>query len=143
MLGDARLTMAREPAHSYDLIQVDAFSADNIPTHLLTTQAMQVYFQALKPDGILMLHLTNRNLSLEAPAAATVKAIGATALMQDYVPPPGTASMVAAPSKVMLISKSPSTLAAFAQDPRWRPARDNGVHAWSDDYTNILGALVD
>jgi hypothetical protein len=68
MLGDARVTVAREPAHSYDLIEVDAFSADNIPTHLLTTQAMQIYFQALKPDGILMLHLTNRNLRLEPPA---------------------------------------------------------------------------
>ena len=143
MLGDARVTVAREPAHSYDLIEVDAFSADNIPTHLLTTQAMQIYFQALKPDGILMLHLTNRNLRLEPPAAATVQAVGATALMQEYFPPPGTASIVAAPSKVMLISKSPAALEAFAHDPRWRPARDNGVRAWSDDYTNILGALID
>jgi SAM-dependent methyltransferase len=143
ILGDARVTMAREPAHSYDLIQIDAFSADNIPTHLLTTQAMQIYFQLLKPDGILMLHLTNRNLTLEPPAAATVKAIGATALMQEYLPPPGTSAMVTAPSKVMLIAKSPAALAGFAQDPRWRPARDNGVRAWSDDYTNILGALID
>jgi SAM-dependent methyltransferase len=143
VLGDARVTMAREPAHSYDLIQVDAFSADNIPTHLLTTQALQIYFHALKPDGVLMLHLTNRNLRLEPPAAATVKAVGATALMQEYVPPPGTSPMAAAPSKVMLISKSPSALAGFAHDPRWRPARDNGVRAWSDDYTNILGALID
>jgi SAM-dependent methyltransferase len=143
VLGDARLTMAREPAHSFDLIQIDAFSADNIPTHLLTAQAMQIYFNALKPDGILMLHLTNRNLKLEPPAAATAKAIGAIALMQDYVPPPGIAPMVAAPSKVMLIAKSPAALAAFAHDVRWRPARDNGVRAWSDDYTNILGVLID
>jgi predicted O-methyltransferase YrrM len=142
VLGDARVTMAREPAHSYDLIQIDAFSADNIPTHLLTTQALQVYFQALKPDGLLMLHLTNRNLRLEPPAAATVKAFGATALMQDYVLTPGTSPLVAASSKVMLISKSPAGLAAFARDPKWRPARDNGVRPWSDDYTNILAALI-
>jgi len=143
VLGDARLTMAREPAHSFDLIQIDAFSADNIPTHLLTTQAMSVYFDALKPDGILMLHLTNRNLKLEPAAAATAKAIGATALMQDFVPAPGTAPLAAAPSKVMLIARSPEALSAFARDPRWRPARDGGVRAWSDDYTNILGALID
>jgi predicted O-methyltransferase YrrM len=143
VVGDARLTMAREAAHSYDLIQIDAFSADNIPAHLLTVQAMAIYFAALKPDGILMLHLTNRNLKLEPPAAATAKAIGATALMQDFVPAPGTAPLAAAPSKVMLIAKSPEALAVFAHDPRWRPARDNGVRAWSDDYTNILGALID
>ncbi|HXJ03206.1 MAG TPA: fused MFS/spermidine synthase, partial [Micropepsaceae bacterium] len=143
LLGDARLTIAREPAHSYDLIQVDAFSADNIPTHLLTTQALQTYFRALKADGILMLHLTNRNLRLEPAAAATAAAIGATALMQEYRPPEGTPSTVAAPSMVMLISKSSTALAPFTHDSRWRPARDNGVHAWSDDYTNILGALIE
>jgi spermidine synthase len=143
VLGDARLTMAREPAHSYDLVQVDAFSADNIPTHLLTTQALAIYFRALKPDGLLMLHLSNRNLALEAPAAATAKAVGATALMQDFSPTAGTPGIAAAPSQVMILSRSPNALAAFARDPRWRPARDNGVRAWTDDYTNIVGALFD
>jgi spermidine synthase len=143
VLGDARLTLAREPVHSYDLLQVDAFSADNVPTHLLTTEALTIYFHALKPDGILALHLSNRNLALEPPAAAAAKAIGVTALMQEFTPPRGTPAIAAAPSQVMLLSKSPAALAAFAGDPRWRPARDNGVRAWTDGYTNIVGALID
>ncbi len=143
VLGDARLTVAAEPEHSYDLIQIDAFSADNIPTHLLTTEALAIYFRALKPDGILMLHLSNRNLKLEPPAAAAAKEVGATALMQEFAPPPGTPPIVASPSQVMLMSKSPTALAAFARDPRWRPARDEGARAWTDGYTNILGPLID
>ena len=143
VLGDARLTLAREAAHSYDLLQVDAFSSDNVPTHLLTTEALAIYFHALKPDGILALHLSNRNLALEPPAAAAAKAIGVTALMQEFTPPRGTPAIAAAPSQVMLLSKSPAALAAFARDPRWRPARDNGVRAWTDGYTNIVGALID
>jgi hypothetical protein len=140
VLGDGRLTVAQEPPHSYDLIQIDAFTADNIPTHLLTTQALEIYFRA--PDGILMLHLSNRNLSLEPPAAAAAKAVGATALMQEFVPPPGTSAIAAAPSEVMLMSNSTAALAGFAHDPRWRPARDGGVRAWTDGYTNIVGALL-
>lgn len=142
VLGDARLTMEREPAHSYDLVQIDAFSADNIPTHLLTTQAFAIYFRAIKPDGMVMLHLSNRNLALEAPAAATAKAVGATALIQTFVPSKGTTGIAAAPSEVMILAKSPAALAGFIRDARWRPARDNGVRAWTDDYTNIVGPLL-
>jgi len=142
VLGDARLTMAKEPAHALDLLLVDAFSADNIPTHLLTTQAFAVWFHALKPGGLLMLHLSNRNLALEAPAAATAKAVGAVALMQNFAPPKGTPEIAVSASQVMLLAKSPAALATFAHDKRWRPARDDGVRPWTDEYTNIVGPLV-
>ena len=89
-----------------------------------------------------MLHLSNRNLTLEPPAAAAAKAIGAVSLMQDFTPPRGTPAITAAPSQVMLLSQSPEALSEFANDPRWRPARDKGVRAWTDSYTNVVGALI-
>jgi hypothetical protein len=143
VLGDARLTMAREAAGSYDLIHLDAFSSDTVPTHLLTVEALRVYLSTLKPEGVLLLHISNRNLALEAPAAATAKALGAATLMQEFAPPPGTPSVVSAPNQVMLVARTPQALARFAADPRWRPARDKGVRPWTDDYTNIVGAIVD
>ena len=56
--------MANEPPQ-LDLLAVDAFSSDAIPVHLLTREAMAVYFRHLKPDGMLALHISNRYLDLE------------------------------------------------------------------------------
>jgi spermidine synthase len=142
VLGDARLTLAREVPSTYDLLQLDAFSADNVPTHLLTVEAFRLYLRAIKPDGVVLVHLTNRNLALEAPVAAAVRDVGAVALMQEFNPPAGTSPIAAAPTKVMLVAKSRAALADFARDPRWRAARDNGTRAWSDDYTNVIGAML-
>jgi spermidine synthase len=143
VLGDARLTLAREPAARYDLLQLDAFSGDSVPTHLLTVQALAVYFRVLKPDGILIFHITNRNLNLEPALAATAKRAGLATLMQDFVPPSGTPGIKAAPTQAMLMARNAAVLDAFARDKRWRRARDNGSRAWTDDYINIVAAIAD
>jgi len=91
----------------------------------------------------MLVHLTNRNLALEAPVAATVKEAGAVALMQEFQPPKGTPAIAASPSQVMLVAKSRAALQRFASDPRWRHARDRGERAWNDDYSNVVGALID
>jgi hypothetical protein len=88
------------------------------------------------------MHLSNRNLALEAPAAAAAKEIGAPALMQNYAPRTDTRSLAATPTQAMLMAKSEAVIAPFRHDPRWRPARPDGVRAWSDDYTNVFGALI-
>ncbi|MSP96380.1 MAG: hypothetical protein EXR29_03960, partial [Betaproteobacteria bacterium] len=63
-LGDARLTLEREAPQQFDVIAVDAFSSDSIPVHLITKQALQVYFKHLRPDGIVAFHVSNRFLDL-------------------------------------------------------------------------------
>ena len=143
VLGDARLTLARQPAGNFDLLQLDAFSADTVPTHLLTVEAFRLYLRALKPDGIILVHVTNRNLALEAPVAATVKEAGAVALMQAFAPPADASTIAASPSQVMLVAKTRAALKRFTSDPRWRQAQDRGVRAWNDDYSNVVGALID
>jgi spermidine synthase len=143
VLGDARLTLAQEQPASFDLLQLDAFSSDTVPTHLLTVEAFRLYLRAIKPDGIILLHLSNRNLSLEAPAAAAAHALGAVALMQSFTPPSHASLIAVSPTQAMLVAKTPKALTMFLKDERWRAARDKGVRAWSDDYTNVIGALID
>lgn len=142
VLGDARLTVAKEPAGTYDMIHLDAFSSDSVPTHLLTVEALEVYFRALKPDGLLLLHISNRNVALEPSTAAAAKAVGASALIQNFRPGKRVPRLVAQPSDVMILSKSEATLAPFRSDPRWRTPSDRGVRAWTDDYTNVAGAVL-
>ena len=68
--GDGRLMLDREPPHSFDIVVLDAFSDDAIPVHLLTRQAFEVYFDRLRPGGLLLIHLSNRYLDLSAEVEA-------------------------------------------------------------------------
>ena len=63
-LGDARLTLEREPPQSFDVLAVDAFSSDAIPVHLITREALALYLRHVKPDGIVAFHVSNRFLEL-------------------------------------------------------------------------------
>ncbi len=62
--GDARIQLEQAPDHTYDIIMVDAFSSDAIPTHLLTKEAFTLYEQKLAPQGKLVFHITNRYYDL-------------------------------------------------------------------------------
>jgi hypothetical protein len=141
-LGDARLTVSKQPPGSFDLLLIDAFSSDSVPAHLLTVEAVRMYLSKLKPDGVLVLHLSNRNLDLMRPAQAVAKTIGAPALAQSYAPPAGTPILIIADENAVMLGKSAASLAAFAADRRWSPIDPQGVAPWTDDYTNLFGALT-
>jgi spermidine synthase len=64
LFGDARLTLERQPPQNFDLLAIDAFSSDAIPTHLLTKEAFELYFRHLKPEGVLAVHISNRFVDL-------------------------------------------------------------------------------
>ena len=142
VIGDARQSLQRQPGGQFDLLLVDAFSSDSIPTHLLTRQAMALYLHVIRPDGVVVLHLSNRNLELVSPAAAAIQEAGGVALAQTHQPSPGTPMFDDAGAIVVLAARSPEALKPFAQDPRWRPADPTRARAWTDDYANVLGALV-
>ena len=75
VLGDARKGLEAELAagvEPYDVIVVDAFTGDNLPYHLSTKEAFDLYFKLLKPDGILCVNISNWHLELEP----FMKAIG-------------------------------------------------------------------
>jgi spermidine synthase len=141
VVGDARLTLAREPRDEYDLLLVDAFSSDSVPAHLLTVEAMRGYLSHIKPDGVVVLHLSNRNLELMSPVAGIARAAGGYALQQNYAASTPVLAVESSEQAVM-VARTPAALAPFLSDPRWVPAQSHGVRLWTDDYTNLAGALV-
>ncbi len=68
VIGDGRISLAREleitGPQQFDVLVVDAFSGDAIPIHLLTAEAVDLYWRHLKEDGILALHVTNIHVDL-------------------------------------------------------------------------------
>lgn len=64
ILGDGRLKLEKADPGHYDIIMLDAFTGGSVPVHLLTQEAFAMYRAKLKPDGFLLVHITNAYLNL-------------------------------------------------------------------------------
>ena len=75
-IGDARLKLENAPDHKYRVIVVDAFSSDAIPVHLITKEAIQLYFNKVAEDGLVCIHISNRYLRLAPVLGNIMKELG-------------------------------------------------------------------
>ena len=139
LLGDARLTLEAEPAQGYDVLAIDAFSSDSIPTHLMTYQAMGVYLKNMKADGVIAFHVTNRFLHLAPVVKRIADEYGLhTVLVADD---PESRSDLATTDWV-LVSRSKTvlenkriteSLKAIGEIP--------GLKLWTDSFNNLFKIL--
>ena len=111
VIGDARLTLAKQPKDAFDILLIDAFSSDSVPAHLLTVEALRGYLTHLKPDGVLILHLSNRHLELLAPAMAAAKAAGGVSMVQRYSSPAGVPVLSQSSEDVVIVARGDAGLA--------------------------------
>ena len=141
-LGDARLTLEREPPQGFDVLAVDAFSSDAIPVHLITREALQVYLRHMKPDGLVAFHVSNRFLDLVPVVARLADELGLhAALVQDDEDE--DEKTFKSHSDWVLVSRGPRALQARAVvDAGAVPAADRPEwHTWTDDYSNLIQIL--
>ena len=142
VIGDARTSLEREAPNRYDVLVVDAFSGDSVPTHLLTLEAFQLYQSHLASDAsVLALHVSNRYLNLLPVVARLAREQGLHSLVVDI--DKGRHEDWALSSLWVLLSKDPaslkldvpagdaSTLAAVSEGP-----------LWTDDFTSLWGLVV-
>jgi SAM-dependent methyltransferase len=144
-LGDARIRLEavkrERPGERYDLIVVDAFSSDAIPVHLLTREAIRLYLDVLAPDGLVVIHISNRFLDL-APVVANLAADagldGRLLKDDDSDEPEGAAHstwVVLARSAAALdgLAGQHFTVTPIEPEPR--------VGVWTDDFHNLLSVF--
>jgi len=141
-LGDARVRMEAvkrdRPEERYDVILVDAFTSDAIPVHLLTREAVRLYFELLAPNGILALHISNRHLRLEPVVAGLAQDRGLAAMLQhgDTGDIPGGVE-----ASWAILARRREDFGEMASDPRWQEAHlepEPRVGTWTDDFHNLL-----
>jgi hypothetical protein len=141
VIGDARLSMARAPAHGYGLIVLDAFSSDAIPMHLVTNEALELYLSKLAPGGALAFHITNRHLMLAPVIARLADSQGLTARWQQHTATPAIRPGQFS-SEWMVMAKTSADLGSLVGDPRWViPPIPPGTPLWTDDFSNIVSVL--
>jgi SAM-dependent methyltransferase len=137
-MGDARLSLEREAPEHFDVLAVDAFSSDSIPVHLLTREAMQVFYRHLNPDGVLAVHVSNRYLDLAPVVAGEARATGKLARVVD-TDDDDTQDVFGA-TWVLLTSPA----AGFGKEELSSSAEIKStrhIRLWTDDYSNLFQIL--
>ncbi|OQW60481.1 MAG: hypothetical protein A4S14_03435 [Proteobacteria bacterium SG_bin9] len=140
VLGDARLTFAKEPDGVYDIIIVDAYSSDAIPVHLATEEAMEIYKQKLAPQGVVVVHVSNRHLEL----ATVIVGIADANDMKSWVynEDSNRNHEYIFPTNVVVSARNDADVGSLASNENWVLTEpEDGERVWTDDYSNILGAV--
>lgn len=144
-LGDARIRLDAvrrdRPEERYDVILVDAFTSDAIPVHLLTREALRLYFDMLGPRGIIALHISNRYLRLE-PVVANLAEDGRYARLLQHGDTGDVRGGVEA--SWVLLARRPEDFGEMASDSRWTVATldpEPRVGTWTDDFHNLLSVF--
>jgi spermidine synthase len=138
-LGDARLTLERQPPQQFDALAVDAFSSDSIPVHLLTIEAFELYFRHLRPGGILAVHISNRYLNLDSVVAAAAQRLGKDAVLIDS---PGDSTNGTFLARWVLLANR-DVLPGFPEiEKAKRPLTATGREKlWTDSYSSLFAVL--
>jgi hypothetical protein len=140
--ADGRLWLAAQPAGTFDLIVLDAFSSDAVPAHLLTREAIEMYLTKLRPGGRLMFNTSNSYLDVRSVVVGSAGALGLAGFTRH------DADLTLAPagdkevSEFVVVSRDAAALGELADDPRWTPIADVDRRViWTDDFSDILGVL--
>jgi hypothetical protein len=142
VLGDARLTLTASPER-YNLIVLDAFSSDAIPVHLLTREAFAGYLSRLTARGVIVLHISNRHMALWRPAAAVGSAEGLVAYGKRQLAPEMPDGEWQRPSEVVVFARDERDLGHLPAQPGWKHLDPDSRAAWTDDYADVLDAILD
>ena len=141
--GDARLSMEREVreghAQQFDVLAIDAFNGDAIPTHLLTAEAMQIYLRELKPDGVIAVHITNTYVDLRPVLAELCRSFD---LRCGEVTDNEPEDSFYFDSDWILLARNDHVLGEPGIAAHLNPINSiRKVALWTDDYSNLFQLL--
>ena len=142
-IGDGRLLLERTADEQYDLLILDAFSSDAIPVHIVTLEAIEMYFEKLTERGVIALHTSNRFIELAPVIARLAAERGYAGLIQNYTPDEGARLRSAYESEWIVIGRNADDIAFVAGDDRWESLASAGLgDLWTDDYSNLFRAVM-
>jgi hypothetical protein len=143
--GDARLSIAKQPDDRFDLLILDAFSSDAVPIHLMTREAVAVYLQKLRANGLLVFNISNRYVRLAPILGALADDAGLIALNQTFSPTKAQSGAGASASNWIVIGRTAADLEVISTDPRWQRVhgeRGRKSILWTDDYADLIRVVV-
>ncbi len=141
IIGDGRLQLAQEHDGTFDLLLLDAFSSDSVPTHLLSREALHIYLSKLKPDGLLLFHVSNRYLDVEKLVSALVVDEGLAAFSR-FDDAGELRKLGKSSANHLVAARQMHDLEPIAVRPGWkRVDRPENFQPWTDDYSNLMSLI--
>lgn len=141
VFGDGRVALRERADASLDLLILDAFNSGSIPVHLLTVEAIGEYMRVIKPDGLLLLHVSNKVLTLEPVVYANAREAGLLAAERSNL---GRVDPDADYTVWMALSRDVDVMAGLARELGWvgrREGETEFVKPWTDHYSNLAAAV--
>ena len=141
VIGDARISLERELAQEgsqqFDVLAIDAFSGDAIPVHLLTREAVELYWRHLAPGGALVTHISNLHLDLQPVLRGLARALGKQAVLIAS----DDDSLGTMDAEWVLMTDNRQLLDAVEPFETPWSARSRDTRLWTDDYSSLVGLL--
>ena len=139
VVDDGRLAISRARPAEFDLLIIDAFSSDSIPAHLVSREAIELYVSKLKPEGLLLFHVSNRYLDIQSLVSAVLIDNGLSAFTRrdpdDSIPGKSTSEYVVGATREANLGTIPS-------NPNWHRAdRSPNLRSWTDDYSDVVSLI--
>ncbi|MBT7610365.1 MAG: fused MFS/spermidine synthase [Bacteriovoracaceae bacterium] len=140
-IGDGRLNLQSKQDKSFDLLIMDAFSSDSVPTHLITLEAMRLYLKKLKNDGVLIFNISNRYLNLNKILLSAAIKLNIPHLTQ--LKKFSDKRLGKSHSSWFLMSKNQKIIDQLKSKKSWTTMdpKKNKIRVWTDSYTNVLAAF--
>lgn len=139
VMGDARLSLEREIPNEFDVLAIDAFSSDAIPVHLLTKEAVELFFRHIKPKGIVAIHVSNKYLNLYPVVEQIAQKLGKAALLVESRE---NGAFEQFSADWVLLANSPDVFDRPAfRAAASKPAPEPNAPFWTDDYSNLFQIL--
>ena len=142
VLGDARVSLVRElqnnNKNNFDVLAVDAFSGDAIPIHLLTKEAFGIYFEHLKEDGILAIHVSNKHFNLKPLLYHMAKVFDYQSM---WIENEKFSDQAIRSADWVLLTRNRSFTESddvLELITEWEDDIEENKIIWTDDYSNIL-----
>jgi len=136
-IGDGRIFLAKSPDKKYDLLIIDVFTGDSVPTHFLTKEAMELYKSKIKDNGLVMFHLSNQIFDPVRVLSATAQAAGAKGCLLDGRKEYGDAFS----SKWFAMTWDGRAFDVLVSQMGWHELDATSyepVRIWTDQFSNVL-----
>jgi SAM-dependent methyltransferase len=139
IIGDGRLSMDKVEDGSFDVLMLDAFNSDSIPTHLVSREAIQVYLKKLKPDGLLLFHVSNRYMNVEGIVSAVALDAGLKGMVRYDGADPHTGKYG---SNYVVVARRIEDFGELAHNKSWMEIKKpENIQPWTDDYSNMMAII--
>ena len=141
-MGDARISLAREPGNKFDLLVIDAYNSDSVPIHLITQQALQLYLDKITDRGLIIFHISNQYLDLSPVVANLAQELGLVCFLKnDLILSEQEELLGKEPSQWAIMARRVEDLGDLIDDPGWQRLEGSGGPVWTDSYSSIFRVL--